>query len=76
MAAILNSNGLTIWYGLSGIRHIKVNYGRKSAISKLIKLKILRAYPYLKPYILFCCNSLAIWHGLSDIRHIKVNCGR
>ena len=42
----------------------------------MIKLKIFRAYPYLKPHILFCSNGLAIWHGLSDIRHIKVNYGQ
>ena len=40
------------------------------------KLKIFRAYPYLKPHILFCSNGLAIWHGVSDIRDIKVNHGR
>ena len=41
----------------------------------MIKLKIFRAYPYLKPHISFCSNGLAIWHGLSDIRHIKVSYG-
>ena len=45
---------------------------RYQAILNLIKLKIYRAYPYLKPHILFCSNGLAIWHRLSDIRHIKV----
>ena len=65
-----------IWHGLSGIRHIKVNYGRQSTILNLIQLKIFKAYPYLKPHILFCSNSLAIWHGLSDIRHIEINYGR
>ena len=39
------SNGLAIWHGLSDIKHIKVNYGRLSAIFNLIKLKFLRAYP-------------------------------
>ena len=57
-------------------QHIKVNYGQYSAILYLIKLKIFRAYPYLKQHILFCSNGLAIWHGLSDIRHIEVNYGQ
>ena len=52
---------LTIWHSLSGIRHIKVNYGQYSAISNFIKLKIYRAYPYLKPHILFCSNGLVIY---------------
>ena len=39
----------------------------------LIKLKIVRAYPHLKPHILFYDNDLAIWHALKDIKHIKPN---
>ena len=39
----------------------------------LIKLKMARAYPYLKPHILFYSNDSAIWHGLKDIKHIKAN---
>ena len=39
-------------------------------------VEIFRAYPYLKPHILFYSNGLAIWHVLPNIRHIKVNYSR
>ena len=41
------------------------------AIFNLIKLKCFRAYPSLKPHILFSSNGLAIWHGFPDITHLK-----
>ena len=49
-SAIFHSNGLAIWHSLSGIRHIKVNYGRQSAILNLIKLKFFRAYPWNRTF--------------------------
>ena len=54
---------------------LEVNYGRKSAILNLTKLKFVKAY--LKKNANFAHgNDLAIWHCLPDIRHIKVNYGR
>ena len=47
-----------------------VNGGR---ILKSIDLKFFRAYPSLKPNLLFYSNSPAICHGFPDITHIKVN---
>ena len=38
-------------------------------------VELFRAYPYVKPSILFYSIGPAIWHGLSDIRHIEVNNG-
>ena len=59
----------------SDIRHFEVNYGRnykETIILNLIKLKIFRAYSYLKHLILFYSKGIAIWYGLLDISHIGV----
>ena len=53
-----------------------VNVVASRPFFNLIKLIYLRAYPSLKPQILFYINGLAIWHGLPDIKHIKGNYGR
>ena len=37
-----------------------------------MKKKISRAYPLLKPRILFYINGLATWYGFPDITHFKV----
>ena len=51
--------------------YIYVNNGHKSPILNLIKLTFLRAYPSLKPHILFYSNGVAIRHGLPDITHLN-----
>ena len=38
-----------------------------------IELTFFRAYPFLKPHILFYGDAPAIWHGFPDINYIKVN---
>ena len=48
-----------------------ITNGSMSAISNLIKFKIFRAYPSLKPHIQFHSNGLVKWYGLEDIMHIK-----
>ena len=50
---LFDSNGLAIWLGFSDITYIEVNYGTYSAILNLIKMKLFRAYFYLRPHILF-----------------------
>ena len=55
------------------IANIKVNDGRKLVILNLIEFSFFRAYPYLKPHIVFYSNDLAIWHGLPDISNNKIN---
>ena len=42
---------------------------------KYDQVDIFKAYPSLKPHILFYSNSLAIWHGFRDITYIKVHNG-
>ena len=71
-AGINFGNGLAIWHGFPNIRHIKVNNGRKSAILNLIELKFFRAYPSLKPHILFYNKGLAVWYGVPGISNIKI----
>ena len=43
----------------------------KSAILKLIELRISMAYPSLKVHILFYSDGLAIWHSCADIGILK-----
>ena len=45
--------GLDIWHSFPDITHIEVNNGLKLVILNLIELTFLRAYPHLKPHILF-----------------------
>ena len=42
------------------ITDIKVNDGHKSDILNFIKLTFSRAYPYMKPHIVFDSSDLAI----------------
>ena len=65
--ALFYGYGLSFSHGFPDIMNIKVNNGNKSAIFNFIELKLLRAYPYLKPHILFYSNGSAIWHGFPDI---------
>ena len=51
-------------------------FSRNQAFELEMEWKFFRAYPSLKPHILFYSNGLAIWHGLPDIRHIKINYGQ
>ena len=49
------SNGLAIKHGLPNNGHVKVNNGRKAAMSNFFKM-----HPLLKSHILFHSNGLAI----------------
>ena len=53
----------------SYIMHIKVNKDHMFAILNFTELNFFRAYPPLKPHILFYSNGFAIWHSFSDITH-------
>ena len=72
------SNGLTIWYSFSDITPTKVDKGSKSAFFNSIEWEFFRAYPHLKPHILFYrpSNGLAMRHSVSDNMPIKVDNGR
>ena len=38
------------------------------------RVEIFRAYPSLKPHILFYSKDLAIWHGFPDITQDNNGC--
>ena len=54
-------------------------YSEWATCTYLAQFAIFRAYPHLKPHIVFYStrsSGLTIWHGLPVIRHITINDGR